>query len=415
VPCRQGYGLARGSQTVGHQAVGEHGLSTDRSLGREARPASATLVTMEPWDEIDLCWRSHEDGGAFAEWVADRCAVTHDHLVQIAEVGRDETGAVVARAAVSAGLPLPDALDRIGAPTVGVAVTLTLPLLEVARLADGGAVLLGTARVEDVLVDDAGAVLVVDRPPGVLGPVPAGSVPGAEALVLAVRAVWDRVDPREPACAGIDALCTAARSAGGAALAELEQAVRAAAPPRPVRWDPPPLGYGPAAAAMSASMSMPTDRRPPRGSQTGSGADVGVRLAAWLSQAVTSGIPLGARRVGIRSLFTALVVVLGLVVAGVTASEHPTARTAPPAMTRTAPPPVTRTAPPPTRGNGAVQVVRRVGIRDGTRSASADQVLSVQYPRFGAKLPSSRRFFTATRYRDASAPSMMRWSYESAR
>ncbi len=38
-----------------------------------------------------------------------------------------------------------------------------------------------------------------------------------------------------------------------------------------------------------------------------------------------------------------------------------------------------------------------------------------QYPRLGAKLPSSRRFFTATRYREASAPSMIRWSYDSAR
>jgi hypothetical protein len=297
---------------------------------------------MEPWDRIDICWRSHQDGGAFAAWVADRCAVTHAHLVQIAEVGRDETGALVARAAVSAGIPLPDALDRIGTPTLGVAVTLTLPLLEVARLADSGAVLLGTAQIDDVIVDDAGAVVVVDRPPDSLDLVPAGSVPGVEALVLAVRAVWDRVDPREPACAGIEALCAAARRAGGAALVELENAVRAAAPPRPVRWDPPRLGYGPAAAAAAAAGAATSSRRGvPRTSGTSRSTDALVRCAALCRRAVEDGFPLCGRRVRVRVLVTALVVVLGLVVVGVSALR----------------PPTTRTAPPPTRGDGAVQVM----------------------------------------------------------
>lgn len=347
MPCRQGYGLARRSQTVPPRLWANTGCPQCWSSGREARLASATLVAMEPWEQLDLCWRSTADAPDFAAWLADRCAVTHDHLVGVAEVGRDETGALVARAAGSVGLPLPDALDRIGTPTVGVAVTLTVPLLEVALLADAGALLLGTARVEDVLVDDAGAVVLVDRPPGTTGTVPAGSVAGVQALVSAVRAVWDRVDPREHACADVDALCSAARSEGGAALVDLEQAVRAAAPPRPVRWDPVPFEH---AFVLPAS---PVGAAP--GARTGARAPVGqddllTRVIATCRDVLTSGIPIGGRRFGVRPVVTAVVLASGLVVAGVTAlGPRPPPGARSPSGTR--PPPGARprsgTRPPP--------------------------------------------------------------------
>jgi hypothetical protein len=319
VPCRQGYGLAHGSRTVHREAVGEHPSSTDRQHGREARPAPATLVPVEPWEPIDRCWRSTEDAAAFSEWLADRCAVAHDHLVGVAEVGRDETGALVARAEGATGLPLPDALDRIGTPTVGVAVTLTLPLLEVALLADTGALLLGTARVEDVLVDDAGAVVLVDRPPGTAGAVPAGSVPGVEALVLAVRAVWDRIDPRESAGTEVDRLCAAARAAGGGALVDLERTVRAAAPPRPVRWEPVPFDHGFAFPVGSAGSAPGARARDGGTGAPGGDGDLLARVADRCRDVLVTGVPVGGRRVGVRPVVTALVLGAGLVVAGITA------------------------------------------------------------------------------------------------
>jgi hypothetical protein len=259
------------------------------------------MVAMEPWEQLDLCWRAPEPSDDFAEWLADRSAMSHDHLVGIAEVGRDETGALVGRASASAGLGLSAALDRIGSPTPGVAVTLTLPLLDLALLADAGAVLLGRAGVDDVLVDDAGAVVLVDRPPGVPGRPGPGVLPGAEALVLAVRAVWDRVDPREPCRDEVDRACAAARHEGGAALHALARIVWAAAPPRPVRWDPPPMTF---AFAVGPE---------PRGD------DGSVRGTGWLLGAlrdlVRSGVPIGSHRISVRRLVTGLVVAVGVVVA----------------------------------------------------------------------------------------------------
>ena len=303
MPCRQGYGLARRSGTARRQAVGEQEFSTGHRSGREARPAPDTMVAMEPWEQIDLCWRVPEPADAFAEWLADRSTMTHDHLVGVAEVGRDETGALVARASAPAGLALPAALDRIGAPTVGVAVTLTLPLLEIALLADAGALLLGRAGVEDVLVDDAGAVVLVDHPPGSTGESGPGVVTCAEALVLAVRAVWDRVDPREPSRDAIDQACTLARRDGGAALLALDRMVRATAPPRPVRWDPPPMTF---------TFALDEGAAPPAAPESVAG-----RLLAAVRTLVRTGLPVGSHRIGLGGLVTAGVVVTGVVVAGV--------------------------------------------------------------------------------------------------
>ncbi|MBM7475608.1 hypothetical protein [Curtobacterium herbarum] len=269
---------------------------------------------MEPWEQIDLCWRAPEPADAFATWLADRSTVTHDHLVGVAEVGRDETGALVARASAPAGLPLPAALDRIGAPTVGVAVTLTLPLLELARLADAGAVLLGRAGVDDVLVDDAGAVVLVDRPPGTTDRIGPGLVPGTEALVLAVRAVWDRVDPRETCRNAIDQACTDARRDGGAALLALERRIRAAAPPRPVRWDPPPMTFTFALDAGGGTSSG--GGPPPRSAAPGASDSALGRLLEAGRELLRSGLLIGSHRIGVRGLVTGLVVVIGVVVAG---------------------------------------------------------------------------------------------------
>ncbi|PZE92819.1 hypothetical protein DEI95_07585 [Curtobacterium sp. MCBD17_008] len=292
--------------------MGERDVSTGPGRGREARPTAGTLVTVDLEQPTDRCWRTATPSDAFWEWVADRSCLAHDHLVAVAQVGRDETGTLVVRTAGPSGLALPTALDRIGSPTPGVAVTLTLPLLEVALLADAGALLLGSARVEDVVVDDAGAVVLVDRPPGADGQQPAGSLPGVEALVLAVRAVWDRVDARDagiagPGADGIDERCSLARTHGGAALVELDRAVRAAAPPRPVRWDPPPLPY---AFETADRHGTATGGRP----GTQGTLPVG-RLLVACREVLTSGVPLAGRRVGVRAVVTVLVVVAGLVVA----------------------------------------------------------------------------------------------------
>ncbi|PYY38722.1 hypothetical protein [Curtobacterium sp. MCBD17_030] len=257
---------------------------------------------MEPWEQIDLCWRAPEPADDFAEWLADRSTVTHDHLVGVAEIGRDETGALVARASAPVGLALPAALDRIGSPTAGVAVTLTLPLLELALLADAGAVLLGRAGIDDVLVDDAGAVVLVDRPPGTTDRSGPGVVSGVEALVLAVRAVWERVDPREVCHDEVDQACSAARRDGGAALLALDRVIRAAAPPRPVRWDPPPMTF-----AFDVDPRVPGPAAPH--------SAVG-RLLQSGRGLLRSGLPVGSHRFGVRRLATGLVVVVGVVVAG---------------------------------------------------------------------------------------------------
>ncbi|TCK62818.1 hypothetical protein [Curtobacterium sp. PhB136] len=259
------------------------------------------------------------DTGPFATWVADRAAADQTHCVRIDAVGRDPAGRLAVRTEALHGARLPDALDRIGSPTVGVAVTLTVPLLLLAADARSGAVVLGDARADDVLVDDAGVTVLADHPPGadppgtdlpstdlpstdlpgadspgtdlpgtdlpvidppgtdlpatdwnrtdvpglarspsVTGPPPgerpsgvgrAGRAavpartsesPGPTALLHAVRAVWERVDPREPCRAVVDTAVAEALGGGVDEVLRLLDVVRATAPPRPVRWDPPP-------------------------------------------------------------------------------------------------------------------------------------------------------------------------------
>ncbi len=157
---------------------------------------------------------------------------------------------------------LDEALDVVGTPTEGVAVTLTVPLLQLAARARAGALELGALSVEEIGVDEAGAVLVADRPPGAVPPcrddsasgttptesvtVPVGrptrsprDADGSRQLVLAARTVWDRVDARTPVREVLDPVLDAAVDGGADDVRAALALVLAAAPPRPVRWTRP--------------------------------------------------------------------------------------------------------------------------------------------------------------------------------
>jgi hypothetical protein len=305
----------------------------------EARRATATLVTMETsTDHHPDRWIAtgnerdeyeEHDGHAGHDghderdvltWVADRSAAAERHLVPVAAVGRTPTGRLVVDLDRPTGTPLVPALDRLGTPTTGVAVTLTVPLLELLVAVHDGAVLLGTAGIEDVLVDDSGAVVLCDRPTSAtnatnptnplndanpINPTNATTptrtahpTDATRTLVLAARSVWDRVDPADPAQAPVlGALQDALDGDGPSARAALD-VVCAAAAPRPFRWTP-----------------VPSDlvfAEPP----TPDGQD---GLLDRLRDAVEHGVPLGAgRRLPLRRVLVGLVVTVGSVVAALT-------------------------------------------------------------------------------------------------
>jgi hypothetical protein len=249
---------------------------------------------------------SGPDTGPYAAWTADRCASAPQHCVRVTAVGRSAGGRLVVQTEQLTGTPLPDALDRIGVPTVGVAVTLTLPLLELAVDAAAGAVVLGDARADDVLVDDSGAPVLVDHPPGAdPGPMPArtSESPGAAALLLAVRAVWERVDPREPCRAAVDAAVAGALGGAVEDLRRLVTVVQATSPPRPVRWDPPADVY----AVEAPAQPVPTG------------------LLAAAQDVLERGVRLGRGgvRLPARTLLVGVVVAGGLVAAGVLGLSAP--------------------------------------------------------------------------------------------
>jgi hypothetical protein len=240
------------------------------------------------------------DAGPYADWVADRCAAEPQHCVHVIAVGRSAAGRLVVQSEQLAGTPLPDALDRIGVPTVGVAVTLTLPLLELAIDAAAGAVLLGDARADDVLVDDAGAPVLVDHPPDAdpgSAPARTSESPGAVALLHAVRAVWERVDPREPCRAAVDDAVIGALGGAVEDLRRLVAVVQATGPPRPVRWDPPADVY----AVVTPVPPVPTG------------------LLAVVQDLVERGVQLGAGGVRLtpRKVLVGGVIAAGLAAAGV--------------------------------------------------------------------------------------------------
>ncbi|MCE0457254.1 hypothetical protein [Curtobacterium flaccumfaciens] len=244
-------------------------------------------------------------------WVADRSAAAERHLVPVSAVGRTPTGRLVVDLDRPTGTPLVPALDRLGTPTTGVAVTLTVPLLELLVSVHDGAVLLGTAGIDDVLVDDSGAVVLCDRPTNATNPTnptnstnattptrTAHSIDATRTLVLAARSVWDRVDPADPAQAQVlGALQDALDGDGPSARAALD-VVRAAAAPRPFRWTP-----------------VPSDlvfaEPPTLDGQNG--------LLDRLRDVVEHGVPLGAgRRLPLRRVLVGLVVTVGSAIAALT-------------------------------------------------------------------------------------------------
>lgn len=302
----------------------------------EAHRATATLVTMETstdhhpdrWIATGNERDEHEEHDGHAghdghdehdvlTWVADRSAAAERHLVPVSAVGRTPTGRLVVDLDRPTGTPLVPALDRLGTPTTGVAVTLTVPLVELLVSVHDGAVLLGTAGIDDVLVDDSGAVVLCDRPTNATNPTnptnaaspinptdattptrTAHVIDATRTLVLAARSVWDRVDPADPAQAQVlGALQDALDGDGPSARAALD-VVRAAAAPRPFRWTP-----------------VPSDlvfaEPPTLDGQNG--------LLDRLRDAVEHGVPLGAgRRLPLRRVLVGLVVTVGSAVAALT-------------------------------------------------------------------------------------------------
>lgn len=280
----------------------------------EARRATATLVTMETSteDHPDR-WIATGNEHDVLSWVADRSAAAERHLVPVAAVGRTPTGHLVVDLDRPTGTPLVAALDRLGTPTTGVAVTLTVPLLELLVAVHDGAVLLGAAGIDDVLVDDSGAVVLCDRPTNATTPTttnpmnqtnartPTRTVHSTDAtrtLVLAARTVWDRVDPADPAQQPVlDALQDALDGDGPSARTALD-VVHGTAAPRPFRWTP-----------------VPSDlvfaEPPAPDGQDG--------LLERLRDVVEHGVPLGAdRRLPLRRVLVGLVVAVGSVVAALT-------------------------------------------------------------------------------------------------
>lgn len=290
----------------------------------EAHRATATLVTMETsTDHHPDRWIVTGDEHELLTWVADRSAAAERHLVPVAAVGRTPTGRLVVDLDRPTGTSLVAALDRLGTPTIGVAVSLTVPLLELLVAVHDGAVLLGAAGIDDVLVDDSGAVVLCDRPTNAASPAsptnptnptnqtnartptrtapPTRTVHSTDAtrtLVLAARTVWDRVDPADPAQQPVlDALQDALDGDGPSARAALD-VVRATAAPRPFRWTP-----------------VPSDlvfAEPPA-------PDGQAGLLERLRDVVEHGVPLGAdRRLPLRRVLVGLVVAVGSVVAALT-------------------------------------------------------------------------------------------------
>ncbi|TPG09000.1 hypothetical protein EAH85_01520 [Curtobacterium flaccumfaciens] len=283
----------------------------------EAHHTPATLVTMETrTDHHPDRWIATGDDTDVLTWVADRSAAAERHLVPVAAVGRTRTGCLGVDLDRPTGTPLVAALDRLGTPTTGVAVTLSVPLLELLVAVHDGAVLLGSAGIDDVLVDDSGAVVLCDRPTNAsnasspTSPTNATNATNAtptrtahstdatRTLVLAARTVWDRVDPADPAQRPVhDALQDALDGDDRTARSALEL-VRASAAPRPFRWTPVPSDL--------VFAESPTATR-----QDG--------LLERLRDVVEHGVPLGTdRRLPLRRVLVGLVVAVGSVVAALT-------------------------------------------------------------------------------------------------
>ncbi len=332
---RPGYGLGHPPQTAAAQAVGEHGPPQVCSCGREARTGSVTLVTVTTTDSTDH-WCGAADPPAFARWLADRSAGCGAHLVPVLRAGRCPSGHPAVEVLRPPVRALDEALDVVGTPTEGVAVTLTVPLLQLAARARAGALELGVLSVEEIGVDEAGAVLVADRPPGAVPPchddpasgttptesvtVPVGrptrspwDADGSRQLVLAARTVWDRVDARTPVRESLDPVLDAAVDGGADDVRAALALVLAAAPPRPVRWTRP-LG----ALFDDGSTAVPGQDARAAAASTAVGTAAGAALVALARDLVERGIPVGStRRLPVRIALVGTLVTGGLVAAAV--------------------------------------------------------------------------------------------------
>lgn len=300
----------------------------DHQTGGAAHPSDRLSGMQVVTERIRWCASDHER--ALLAWTADRASAAGRHLVPVVAVGRQTDGRLVVEVDRPTGTPLAAALDTLGTPTTGVAVTLTVPLLELAVAERSGAVVLGTAGLDDVLVDDAGAVLLCDRPPGAVAATPpttvdarASPVPenvlvpagvatagaghgarrpsdqaGVRILLLAARVVWERTDDRDPVRAGVDAALADALDGDVEAVRAALSVVRAAAAPRPVRWDPP-------------SIDLVVVDAPPARADTDALLDV-------VRDVLERGVPLGAgRRLPLRRALVGVVVAAGLTAAAV--------------------------------------------------------------------------------------------------
>lgn len=301
-------------------------------------------------------WCGAQDPADFSGWVADRAAGAGPHLVPVTRVGRCPQGHLAAEVLDPSTRALEDALEALGTPTEGVAVTLTVPLLELAARARSGAVVLGAVPFDAVRVDEAGAIVVADRPPGasdactgrtsadpaadpratacaagVLSrvtaaaraeaaaaaassrvactPPPAHPLPsprdldGARQLVTAARCVWDRVDARSPARGTLDPVLDAARDGDARTISDALDLVVGVAPPRPVRWSRPGLAF-------------PDEEHVGVGRLPDDTTDAIDSVARVVRDLVERGIPLGReRRVPVRHVLVGTVVAGGLVTA----------------------------------------------------------------------------------------------------
>lgn len=289
-------------------------------------------------------WCGAADPPAFARWLADRSAGCSTHLVPVLRAGRCPSGHPAVEVLRPPVRALDEALDVVGTPTEGVAVTLTVPLLQLAARARAGALELGALSVEEIGVDEAGAVLVADRPPGAvppcrdrsaLGNTASGTsasdttvsepVPvvrpirsprdadGSRQLVLAARTVWDRVDARARVRETLDPVLDAAVDGGADDVRAALALVLAAAPPRPVRWTRP-LG----ALFEDGATAVPGQDARTAAASTAVGTAAGAALVALARDLVERGIPVGStRRLPVRFALVGTLVAGGLVAAAV--------------------------------------------------------------------------------------------------
>lgn len=289
-------------------------------------------------------WCGAADPPAFARWLADRSAGCGTHLVPVLRAGRCPSGHPAVEVLRPPVRALDEALDVVGTPTEGVAVTLTVPLLQLAARARAGALELGALSVEEIGVDEAGAVLVADRPPGAvppcrdrsaLGNTASGTsasdttvsepVPvvrpirsprdadGSRQLVLAARTVWDRVDARARVRETLDPVLDAAVDGGADDVRAALALVLAAAPPRPVRWTRP-LG----ALFDDGATAVPGQDARTAAASTAVGTAAGAALVALARDLVERGIPVGStRRLPVRFALVGTLVAGGLVAAAV--------------------------------------------------------------------------------------------------